>query len=323
MSARKVVVIADVQKGAFRPAVLDLAAMADQIAVDSRDDVRWLAVGSGASEAGDRLAELTGYPVTALPISPDVPVTGELLGNLLQSVLTEWRPDIIGLLHSVLSQDHAASLAISLGAAYVAGVQGIVRHEHDWSFQRAVMGGRLLAEIRTDGRPVVLTLLPGYFRHEARPRPPAPVDTRRLPLPITRTRLIATRAAESEATLCEADTIVAAGRGVGTREHLVLIEKLASCFSRAAVAGSRLICDAGWLAYNRQVGITGATVAPGLYLACGISGAYQHVAGMQGAKLIVAINKDSRAAIFNTADIGVVEDVATFLPLLIEALENG
>ena len=123
MSARKVVIIADVEKGAFRPAVLDLAAMADQIAVDRRDDVRWLAVGSGASEAGDRLAELTGYPVTALPVSPDVPVTGELLGNLLQSVLAEWQPDIIGLLHSVLSQDHAASLAISLGAAYVAGVQ--------------------------------------------------------------------------------------------------------------------------------------------------------------------------------------------------------
>ena len=111
--------------------------------------------------------------------------------------------------------------------------------------------------------------------------------------------------------------VVAAGRGIAKPENLELLRRLAGLFSRAALAGSRPVCDAGWLGYGHQVGLTGASVAPRLYLACGISGARQHTVGMQGSEFIVAINSDPQAAIFNLADVCLVEDLLSFIPELL------
>ncbi len=124
--------------------------------------------------------------------------------------------------------------------------------------------------------------------------------------------------AAGDAALARADVIVAAGRGIGKKENLVLIQKLAAKFSGSAVGASRPICDAGWLPYNRQVGQTGATVTPKLYIACGISGSTQHVAGMRGSEFVVAVNTDPDAAIFKHADVGVIED----FKVLISALDE-
>jgi electron transfer flavoprotein alpha subunit len=122
--------------------------------------------------------------------------------------------------------------------------------------------------------------------------------------------------------LADADVIVSAGRGIGRQENLSLIYRLASVFSRSAVGGSRPVCDAGWLQYKQQVGMTGATVTPKLYIACGISGAMQHVSGMRGAGFIVSINTDPNAAIFNVSDVCIAEDAAEFLSLLISELKD-
>jgi electron transfer flavoprotein alpha subunit len=137
----------------------------------------------------------------------------------------------------------------------------------------------------------------------------------------TRAQLLeVTPAVETEAALREAEVIVAAGRGIGSEETLDQIHRLAACFARSAVAGSRPLCDLGWLKYNRQVGQTGSTVRPKLYLACGISGAYQHIAGMKDSGFIVSINRDPQAAIGQWSDLRIEEDLKTFLPLLIEAV---
>lgn len=114
-----------------------------------------------------------------------------------------------------------------------------------------------------------------------------------------------------------ADVIVCAGRGVGAAENIDGVRRLAALFSKSAVACSRPVCDLGWMDYRHQVGLTGRTVAPKLYIACGVSGAVQHLAGMRGAGFVVAVNKDPHAAIFQVADVGVVEDLAAFIPLLI------
>ncbi len=320
MPATRVVLIADVVKGVLDPAVWDLAAMADRMAGQDGIDVRWVAVGHQAAEAGGRLAEGTGYPLTAVELAPAAAPTGAVWYAMLLPILDGWRPDVIGMLHTTRALDYAAALAVALDAAWIAAVQGIVAKEKGLIFQRAVLGGRLTADIRSDGRPMVVTVLPGYFKHKDRQRAPARIEMRRPPQPSTRIRLVETRESNTETALRQAETIIAAGQGIGSKDNLALIEKLADCFPRSAVAGSRIVCDTGWLPYNRQVGVTGASVAPKLYLACGISGAPQHVGGMQGAELIVAVNKDPHAAIFNWADIGVVEDLEVFLPLLIEAL---
>jgi electron transfer flavoprotein alpha subunit len=120
----------------------------------------------------------------------------------------------------------------------------------------------------------------------------------------------------------DANVIVAAGNGIGEKENLDFIHQLAALFAKSAVAGSRIVCDMGWLGYQCQVGVTGTTVSPQLYIACGISGAVQHVMGMQGSEFIVAINKDPSAAIFQVADICIVEDLTAFIPAFIHAFRE-
>ena len=322
MAPTRIALVAEVEAGRLDPAVWDLAAMASAIAAEDSRDVRWLVLGHEASSAGAKLAAETGHAATVLALPPAAASTGAVWFEVLRPMLEDWRPDIVGLLHTTRSQDCAVALAMALDAACIAAVQGIARkaQTNDPVFQRAVLDGRMTAGIQPGGRPAVVTVLPGYFQYQARECVPAAVDVRPARLPDTRIRLVAVREAQSEPALKQAETIVAAGRGIGSEENLALVERLAARFPRSAVAGSRIVCDAGWLAYNRQVGVTGATVAPKLYLACGISGAHQHVGGMQGAELVVAINRDPRAAIFNHADIGVVADLEVFLPLLIEAL---
>jgi electron transfer flavoprotein alpha subunit len=136
--------------------------------------------------------------------------------------------------------------------------------------------------------------------------------------PASRSKGAAPPPADS-ARIAEAEVLVAAGHGVGGPENLDLIRRLAALFPKSAVAGSRIACDLGWLEYQRQVGVTGATVSPRLYIACGISGAVQHVAGMRGSGFVVAINKDPAAAIFREADVCIVDDLTRFIPAFIEA----
>ena len=128
--------------------------------------------------------------------------------------------------------------------------------------------------------------------------------------------------AQREEDLENSQVIVAGGRGLGSAEQVEQLEKTAALFKNAAVGASRGACDMGWLPHSRQIGETGRTVAPDLYLACGISGAPQHLAGMRDAQTIVAVNTDSRAAIRGLAHYAVEEDLRTFLPLLRDRYEK-
>mgnify|MGYP000058942911 CR=1 FL=1 len=323
MPIKSVVLIAEAETDGNPSAAMDLAAVGDRLGQDQPVGVHWLVVGKHAAAAGEYLSESTGYPATALVVPPEKPLTGALLANLAKPVLADLRPEIIAFLHTSSAQDCVGPLAIALEAACITGVQGIIADGDQFIFQRAVFGGKWLTEIRAGDRPVVLTVLPGFFQWEDTKRQPGPLEIQQPSPSPQRIRLIEARASDCEAALGQAETVVAAGRGIGSQENLDLIHRLAACFPKSAVAGSRLVCDAGWLPYSRQVGVTGATVSPALYLACGISGAFQHLVGMSGSRFVAAINKDPDAAIFRAADVGVVEDLNTFLPLLIEALERN
>jgi electron transfer flavoprotein alpha subunit len=217
-----------------------------------------------------------------------------------------------------MGYDLAPRLAVALQAACVTGVESA----REGRLTRAVFGGRFMEEILPKTPRVVVTVLPGVFRAcEERTGPACRV--RRVDVPLRELPSQTLGTAESphrDSSLKDAEVIISAGRGIGKKENILLIRQVAAVFPRSAIGASRSACDLGWFEHKHQIGTTGQTVSPRLYMACGISGAFQHVSGMRGAQTIVAINTDPHAAIFRVAHYGIVEDLASFLPLLIEEL---
>jgi electron transfer flavoprotein alpha subunit len=180
--------------------------------------------------------------------------------------------------------------------------------------------------------PAVMTVLPGAFEKSevscslnisvTRLSPSLLTEEIKQPGKIRNMGTIESETHQSGLSITEAEALVAAGRGIGKPENLELIRSLAGHFRRSTFAGSRAIVDAGWLPYSAQVGLTGKTVMPKLYIACGISGSPQHIAGMKNSHLIIAINKDPNAAIFNYSHYCIVENLLEFIPVLIEELEK-
>ena len=193
-------------------------------------------------------------------------------------------------------------------------------------FVRPVFQGRLLADVAVDGpgaRHVPDWRHPRRLRCGAAPRrrPSGPWRSPSTPAAIRQKPEAPFREAKQAVDLSQAERIVAVGRGIKDQEKVALAQQLAAAMG-AELGASRPICDAGWLPMDRQIGSSGQTVAPKLYLALGISGAIQHLVGMKGARTIVAINKDPEAPIFEVADYGVVGDLFEIVPAVIKELQG-
>jgi electron transfer flavoprotein alpha subunit len=203
-------------------------------------------------------------------------------------------------------------------------VDGVVASRGRICFQRDIFGGKLKGLYASNAATTIITVQPGVFRFAAASdSSPGTVDCKRLECQPVRTRYLGMKQTAAETSdITTAPILVAVGNGIGDRSNMALIHHLAEMLPKAAVAGTRIVCDRGWLGYDRQVGITGSSVSPTLYIACGISGASQHVMGMRGAKFVVAINTDPRAPIFNEADICIVEDIIHFIPLIEKAVRG-
>jgi electron transfer flavoprotein alpha subunit len=190
------------------------------------------------------------------------------------------------------------------------------------------MQGKLNADIALAGEPpYVASIQSGAFRADALERGDAPAPVESFAVEIAESDLRTKphewfREAKAEVDLSAAERIVSVGRGIKEADNIALAQELAKALG-AEVAASRPICDNGWLPLDRQVGSSGQTVSPKLYLALGISGAIQHVVGMKGSRTIVAINKDASAPIFEIADYGIVGDLFEVVPALIEKLNES
>jgi len=240
----------------------------------------------------------------------------------LEQLIAEARPAYVVFAHTYQVRDYAAKLATRLGQVLIGDVTGI---QPGPLFVRQWMQGKLNAEYKHAGAGVCfVSVQAGSFRGDAVEAGACAVKEFSLVLSADQIRTKAGerfREVAQTVDLSAAQVIVSVGRGIGEEENLGIVRELAEALG-AELAASRPICDAGWLPMERQVGSSGQTVAPKVYLAVGISGAIQHLVGMKGAKMVIAINKDPDAPIFEVADVGVVGDLFEVVPAITKAVKQ-
>jgi len=246
----------------------------------------------------------------------------------LSAVIEQEQPALVFLPHTYQTRDFAPALAARLGRALITDVTGLKKEGDRIVYVRPMFQGKLSADVAAAGPPPhLVTCQIGAFRADnaARGAAGAPVVKAAIDIDATRIRQkpeAPFKEAKQAVDLSQAARIVAVGRGIKGQENLKIAEQLAQALG-AEVAASRPICDAGWLPMDRQIGSSGQTVAPKLYVALGISGAIQHLVGMKGSRTIVAINKDADAPIFEVADYGIVGDLFEVAPAIVAELNKG
>ncbi len=232
-------------------------------------------------------------------------------------------PDLILFPATSMGKDLAPTVAGKLDAPLVSDCVEVRMDGGRPIFKRPIFAGKAFVEVKPKGTPVLATLRPNAFSTvpQARPGVITPLDHG---VEAGAIRALVEKIVDQAGDLpdvAEADIIVSGGRGMKGPENFPLLNDLARAIGGAAVGASRAAVDAGWIDHSHQVGQTGKVVGPSLYIACGISGAIQHLAGMSSSKTIVAINKDPEAPIFKVADVGIVGDLFEVVPLLVNALE--
>ena len=304
-----------------------------------------------ALAAGQRLAEDLGAQVVAIVLgwdisglaaelaamdvqevlSVDSPLLAEYTADgytqALREVIQQRKPRLVVFSHTYQARDFAPKLAASLGRGLVSDCLGYRKEDGRLVFVRQVFQGKFCADVELTGEtPWFVSFQAAAFREDSvrRGNVAAKVTPTSVSLPAEsiRTKPAAPfREAKQAVDLTQAEIIIAAGRGIKAPENLEMVKKLADAMG-AEVGASRPICDNGWLPMDRQIGSSGQTVAPKLYVGVGVSGAIQHLVGMKGARTIVAINKDKEAPIFEVATYGIVGDLFEIVPPLIEEIRK-
>ncbi len=318
-----VLVIAEQRDGTLNRASWETIAAAQPTGLPVKVAVLGAGIGSVATElAAASVAEVVTIDQPALEI-----YTADGYVLALTAVIEQEQPTLVFLPHTYQTRDFAPMLAARLGRALVTDVIAATRKDNALFYTRPIFQGKLNADVELSGAaPHIVTFQIGAFRADAAAKgaSPAPIRASAVTVDAARVRQKPEspfKEAKQAVDLSQAERIVAVGRGIKGQEHLALAERLAQAMG-AEIAASRPICDAGWLPMDRQIGSSGQTVAPKLYVALGISGAIQHLVGMKGARTIVAINKDAEAPIFEIADYGIVGDLFEIVPAMIAELQK-
>jgi electron transfer flavoprotein alpha subunit len=284
--------------------------------------------GSGAQSVATELAAADVSSVLAADDAALATYTPDALVQAVQQLIEQTMPDYVVFPHTYQTRDFAPALAATLDRALVTDVIAVKSVNGAPAFARPMFQGKLTADVAPEGpTPHLVTFQIGAFRADQAKRgaSAAPVQAATISIDASAVRQqpeAPFQEAKQAVDLSQAERIVAVGRGIKTQENIPIAEKLARAFG-AELAASRPICDNGWLPMERQIGSSGQTVAPRLYVALGISGAIQHLVGMKGARTIVAINKDAEAPIFEVADYGIQGDIFEIAPALVAELEKG
>jgi electron transfer flavoprotein alpha subunit len=319
-----ILVVAEHRGGEIRKVALEAMGAARTLADATRGEVHALLAGApGIAAKSDRLAAHGADLVIVVEHPGFTHYNGEALTALVAQRAGSYRAILISA--SVHGRDLAPRIAARLGAGYVADAIAVDAKGDTLVARHPINTGKLTATLEIAGSPAIVSLRPGIF--PVIERAGAGRTERADPVgDPSAARVVVTgveQGSSAKLDLSEAPIIVSGGRGLKAPENFALVEELANAFGRAAVGCTRAVSDDGWRPHSDQIGQTGRVVSPDLYVALGISGAVQHLAGMRTSRTIVAINKDREAPIFKVADYGIVGDVLEILPALTAAVRDA
>jgi electron transfer flavoprotein alpha subunit len=314
-----ILTFAEQRDGKLRRASLEVVSEARRLAGPLGASVTAVVVGTGAEGLAGELGSYGADRVVVFDDAAFATYATETWSRALAQAIAEAKPSVVLLPFTAVGKDLAPRVAARIGAGLASDCVGFEVKGGTLVARRPMYAGKAYATVEWSGEPRMATLRPNVF---ALGQPDASRKAEVVKATVdasSRARVTAVKAtAAGKVQLTEAQVIVSGGRGLKGPEHFPLVEGLAEAMG-AAVGASRAVVDAGWVDHQMQVGQTGKTVSPSLYVACGISGAIQHLAGMSSSKCIVAINKDPDAPIFKVANYGIVGDVFEVLPKLTEA----
>jgi electron transfer flavoprotein alpha subunit len=323
-----VLIVTEQQGGKWHKMSWEAVAAGQQIARLLETEAVAVVAGSELESLGPEAAKykLAEVVLAAHPLLRDYTADG--FSVALRQVIEALRPTAVVFPHTYQVRDYAPKLATAFGKPLLSDVVGVRSEGGALVFVRQLFQGKLNADVSVAGEPpYFVSVQSGAFRADLAEAAATPAPVRAIDVALEASQIRSHphqpfRESKGEVDLSAAPIIVSVGRGIKDAENIPMAEELAKLLG-GEIAASRPICDSGWLPLERQIGSSGQTVAPKLYLALGISGAIQHVVGMKGSRTIVAVNKDDSAPIFEIADYGIVGDLFEIVPALVEALKES
>ncbi len=323
MSKEMITVIIEHRKGIITQHSLDAVNFALYLSAISGADAKAVILSSSGETAGKIASDLR--------IDADVLINSELekysaeaYTKVLSSYIKNSGSIYTLIPHTPQGYDYAPGLAYKLGLPCITAVTGLREYNDKAAFQRLTAGGRIESEVVSRCGKAVITVNPASGKiPKIRDASTPSINTKRVNLTLERTVEVLIKESEPRAgDLLRAPVVIAAGKGVASEENMSLLRDMARLFPGSSIAGSRGACDMGLTDYALQVGMTGKSISPRIYFACGISGSPQHMAGLRGAGTIVAINRDPDAPIHRMADISIVERIEDFIPEFLRAAKQ-
>lgn len=320
-----ILVFIEHRDGVLNKTSLEAIAAAQGLGEQLQQSISTVILGADVSALAQEIAVYEQAKVITATNAKLADYTPDGYTDAMQKVVRQLEPQLVVMPHTYLVRDYAPKLAARFGKSLISDCIRAAVTGGTITFTRRIFLGKLDADVVSDGEaPVFATFQSGAYRPDQAKKGSTSAAIEAMPVEVGEIRMTPEapfQEVKQAVDLSKADIIVAVGRGIKSKDNLALAENLAAALG-GDLAASRPICDAEWLPIDRQIGSSGQTVAPKLYIALGISGAIQHLVGMKNSGTIVAINKDPEAPIFDIADYGIVGDLFEAVPVLTEEIKK-
>ncbi len=319
--ANKILGILEQREGKLKKSAFELISVMKKLSADLNAEAEAVAIGGDIENIND-IAKTGISNIIHFKNSQIADYSSSAYTKIVSDYAKETGAEYIIFAGTSLGKDLAPHVAARLNAGCAMDCVDISVSSGEVTLTRPVYAGKALIDLKIKGTVKVISIRPNVFKAaQTEAETQANISVKEVNDPDLKTKVIEFKKSEGKMDVSEADIIVSGGRGLKGPENFYLVENLADLLG-GAVGASRAAVDAGWRPHSEQVGQTGKTVSPSLYIACGISGAIQHLAGMSSSKYIVAINKDKDAPIFGVADYGIAGDLFEILPVLTEEIKQ-